>query len=80
MFWKEKLIFLTSVLTSQHRLKQKPSKRNLKVSEYELLETDKNFVLNSKTSEFHKKNHFKINNTRLNAKETARMIKEKFDL
>ena len=26
------------------------------------------------------KNHFKINNTKLNAKETARMIKEKFNL
>jgi len=65
---------------SSHRLKHKPSKRNVKVSEDELLETDREYVLNTKTSEFDRKNYFKINNTRLNAKETARMIKEKFDL
>ena len=65
---------------SLHRLKHKPSKMNFKVSEHELIETDKNFVLNSKTNEFHRKNHFKINNTKLNAKKTARMIKEKFNL
>ena len=53
---------------------------NLKASENELIETDKHFVLNSKTSEFHRNNHFKINNTKLNAKEAARMIKEKFNL
>ena len=65
---------------SPHRLKHKPSKINFKASEHELIETDKNFVLNSKTNEFHRKNYFKINNTKLNAKETARMIKEKFNL
>ena len=65
---------------SLHRLKHKSSKINFKVSEQELIETDKNFVLNSKINEFHRKNYFKINNTRLNAKETARMIKEKFNL
>ena len=65
---------------SSHRLKHKPSKKNFKVSEHELIETDRNFVLNSKTNEFHRKNYFKINNTRLNAKGAARMIKEKFNL
>ena len=65
---------------SPNRLKHKPSKKGLKVSEDELLRTDRKHVLNSKTSEFHRKNHFKINNTKLNAKETARMIKEKFNL
>lgn len=63
-----------------HRLKHKPSKMNLKVSEDELLETDREYVLNSKTNEFHRKNYLKINNTRLNTKETAMMIKKKFNL
>ena len=53
---------------------------NFKVSEHELIETDKNFVLNSKINEFHRENYFKINNTRLNAKKTAIMIKKKFKL
>lgn len=65
---------------SPHRLKHKPSKKNFKVSEHELIETDRNFVLNSKINKFQRKNYFKIDNKRLNAKETARTIKEKFNL
>ena len=65
---------------SPHRLKHKPSKMSLKVSEDELLETDKKYVLNSKTNELHRKNYFKINNAKLNAKKTAIMIKERFNL
>jgi len=65
---------------SPHRLKHKPSKVSLKVSEDELLETDRKYVLNSKTNELHRKNYFKINNTKLNAKKTAIMIKERFNL
>ena len=65
---------------SANRLKHKPSKRNFKPSEEELLETDRKHILNSKENEFQNRNHFKINNTRLNAKATARMIKERFDL
>ena len=65
---------------SSHRLKHKPSKMNFKASEHELIETDRNFVLNSKINEFQRKNYFKINNTKISAKETARMIKKKFNL
>ena len=53
---------------------------DVKVSDHELIETDRNFVLNSTINEFQGKNYFKINNTKINAKETARMIKEKFNL
>lgn len=65
---------------SFNRLKHKPSKMDVKVSDHELIETDRNFVLNSTINEFQGKNYFKINNTKINAKETARMIKEKFNL
>jgi hypothetical protein len=37
-------------------------------------------ILNSKENEFGRKNHFKINNTSLNAIDAARMIKKKFGL
>jgi len=65
---------------SSNRLKHKPSKMDIAVSEHELIETDRKFVLNSKINEFRGKNYFKINNTKNNAKETAKMIKEKFNL
>ena len=65
---------------SANRLKHKPSKRNFKASEEELLETDRNYIVNSKANEFQNKNYFKICNTRLSAKKTARMIVERFDL
>jgi len=65
---------------SSNRLKHKPSKMDITGSEHELIETDRKFVLNSKINEFRGKNYFKINNTKINAKETARMIKEKFNL
>ena len=65
---------------SPYRLKHKPSKMNFKASEHELLETDKKYILTSKQDEFQRKNYFKINNTKISAKETAIMIKEKFNL
>jgi len=65
---------------SANRLKHKPSKRNFKASEEELFETHRKHILNSKVNEFQSKNYLKINNTRLNAKRTARMIKEWLDL
>jgi hypothetical protein len=45
-----------------------------------LLLTDKNFVVNSKPGEFKRKSYLKIDNTKVDAKKTARMIKEKFSL
>ena len=65
---------------SPNRLKHKPSKRDLKASREELLETDRKHVTNSSPNEFEGENYIKINNTKINAKETAQMIKKKFDL
>lgn len=65
---------------SPNRLKHKPSKINFKASEEELMETDRKYVLNSKDNKFRRKNYLKINNTKLDAIDTARMIKESFSL
>ena len=65
---------------SPNRLKYKPSKIDFKASEKELMDTDRMQILNSKENEFGRKNHFKINNTSLDAIDAARMIKEKFGL
>jgi hypothetical protein len=65
---------------SSHRVIHKPSKKDLNASETELLLTDKNFVVNSKPGEFKRKSYLKIDNTKVDAKKTARMIKEKFSL
>lgn len=65
---------------SPNRLNHKPSKINVEASEEELMETDRKYVLNSKDNEFKRKNYLKINNTKLDAIDTARMIKESFSL
>ena len=65
---------------SANRLKHKPSKIDLKASTEELLETDRKHILNSSSNQFQSVNYFKVNNTNIDAKETARMIKERFDL
>lgn len=63
-----------------HRLDHKPTKRDVEKSEFHLLEDEKKHRMNSEKNEVHKKNYFKINNTRLSAKKTAQLIKEKFQL
>ena len=63
---------------SPRRLKYKPSKKDFKASEKELLETDRRHILNSNDNDFKEKNHLKINNTNISAKIVAKMIKEQF--
>lgn len=65
---------------SPDRLKHKPSKTDFEASEEELIETDRNFKLNSKGNEFRRSNYFKIDNTRIDAIDVAKRIKEKFGL
>ncbi|AOV07978.1 AAA family ATPase [Sporosarcina ureilytica] len=65
---------------SPHRLKQKPTKRNIEWSEYELKETMKKHRLNSNKGEIKSENYIKINNTDLDAREVAEIISEKFNL
>jgi len=65
---------------SSRRLKHKPTKRNLGASEKSLLEYDEKYILNTRKGEFARKNYLKINNTKLSAAKTAKMIKAKFGL
>ncbi len=60
------------------RLRHKPSKRNLKLSEYRLLEDEKKWRMNSKPGEIRKKNYLKINNTLFRPLEVAHTIKKRF--
>ncbi|MBI5400547.1 MAG: AAA family ATPase [Candidatus Yonathbacteria bacterium] len=62
------------------RLKEKASKRNLKLSEKRLLDDEKKYRMNSLPGEIRKKNYLKINNAQINAAEVAQMIKKQFKL
>ena len=65
---------------SENRLKNKPSKQNLEWSNKRLLEDDSNYRIESLDGEIPFDNYIKIDNTNLSAKETAKMIKERFEL
>ncbi|MGG5791725.1 AAA family ATPase [Bacillus nitratireducens] len=65
---------------SPHRLEHKPKKRDIEWSENNLKEAVKKHRLNSLHGEIEKEEYIKINNTYLNAKKVAEMIKEKFRL
>ena len=63
-----------------HRLKYKPSKRNVEFSEKLLLSANKEHRMNSFDNEFPEKNIFKIKNTHISAQEAAQLIQAHFDL
>lgn len=63
-----------------NRLKQKPTKRNIKQSEQNLLSTMDTLKLNSEEGEIEKENYLRIDNTELSSVEVARMIKSRFKL
>ncbi len=65
---------------TEKRLKEKPSKRNVEWSRNELLSTMEKYRLFSKEDEIKYDNYIRINNTNLSAVETAKIIKEKFNL
>lgn len=60
------------------RLEQKPTKRNIEESERNLLESMKIHRLNSVAGEIDREKYIRIDNTYLQSKEAAKMIKEKF--
>lgn len=62
------------------RLIEKPSKRDIEFSERSLLNFEKHYRMNTKEGEFNEKDHLKIDNTNLEAKEVAKQIKEYFDI
>ncbi|OZM57367.1 shikimate kinase [Lottiidibacillus patelloidae] len=63
-----------------HRLKHKPTKRNLRESEENLLQSHEQLRLNSLEGELDRENYVRINNTNLSALEVATRIKNTFQL
>ena len=62
---------------TENRLKHKPLKRHIEVSEREILETDKTDQLNSQKQPSGLHHYLKIDNTNLSAEEVAKQIQEK---
>lgn len=65
---------------SENRLKNKPSKRNIEISNQRLITDDKNHRLVSYDGEIPFDNYIKIDNSNISAKDTAEIIKHKFNL
>ena len=64
---------------TENRLKHKPLKRNIEVSEREILETTETLQLNSQHQPNELHHYFKINNTNLSAEEAAKQIQNKMN-
>ena len=62
------------------RIREKPSKTDLELSEERLLSMEKKHVMNTNGMFFYQENYLKINNTTISAKQTAELIKKEFDL
>ena len=65
---------------TENRLKNKASKRNLAVSQERLLREDSRYRLVSREGEIPFENYIRIDNTRMEPQEAARLIKDKFAL
>lgn len=63
-----------------HRLEHKPTKRDITRSEQDLKLTMEQHRLNSLEGEIKKENYLRINNTKINAREVAEIIKNRFAL
>ena len=66
--------------TTENRILNKPSKRNLEWSEKDLLKSVEKYRFNSKENEIKEENYLRIYNTNLNANVVAEMIKNRFKL
>ena len=66
--------------TTENRLLNKPSKRNIEKSESLFRDIEARHRLNSYPNEIQKENYIKINNTYIDPKNVARSIKERFRL
>lgn len=64
---------------TENRLKHKPLKRHIEVSEREILETAETLQLNSQHQPNELHHYFKINNTNLSAEEAAKQIQNKIN-
>ncbi len=65
---------------SENRLKNKPSKRDVEWSNKKLIDDDSDYRMESYDGEIPFENYIRIDNTELSAQDTAKMIKERFDL
>ena len=65
---------------TENRLKYKPLKRYVEVSEREILETTETLQLNSQFQPNELHHYFKINNTNLSAEEVAKQIQNKIKI
>lgn len=65
---------------TENRIRNKPSKTDTAVSGARLMDEDANYRLVSFEGEIPFENYLRIDNTDLSAAETARIIKERFDL
>ena len=65
---------------TENRLKHKPLKRHIEVSEREILETAETLQLNSQFQPNELHHYFKINNTNLSAEEAAKQIQNKMKI
>ena len=65
---------------TENRLKHKPLKRHIEVSEREILETTETLQLNSQHQPNELHHYFKINNTNLSAEEVAKQIQNKIKI
>ena len=64
---------------TENRLKHKPLKRHIKVSEREILETNETLQLNSQNQPNELHHYLKINNTNLSAAKVAKQIQNKMN-
>lgn len=65
---------------TENRLKNKPSKRDIEWSNARLIADDSNHRIVSNDGEIPYDNYIKIDNSNLSAEETAKIIKDKFNL
>lgn len=65
---------------TENRLKHKASKRNIKFSDKLLVNDDSKYRLVSREGEIPFENYIRIDNSQLSAQETAKIIKDRFDL
>lgn len=63
-----------------HRLQEKPTKRNLKWSQEEIIRSNNKYRLTSFEGEIKADNYLRINNENLEASEVAKIIKNTFNL
>ena len=64
---------------TENRLKHKPLKRHIEISEREILETTETLQLNSQCQPNELHHYLKINNTNLSAAEVAKQIQDKMN-